>query len=69
MFLYLIKHYAMKACWGIEAYLHLFLTPALDGVNGQFHDQVTLLPVQELPLPSNTGLGGPRAGLNVLEKR
>jgi hypothetical protein len=36
--LYLIKNHAMKACWGIEAYFHLFLTSALDGVIGQFHN-------------------------------
>lgn len=34
LFVYLIKNYSMKACWGIEAYVHLFLTSVLDGVNG-----------------------------------
>jgi hypothetical protein len=29
--LYLIKHHAMKTYWGVEVYLHVFSTSALDG--------------------------------------
>jgi len=28
---YLSKHHAMTTYWGVEIYLHVFLTPALDG--------------------------------------
>jgi hypothetical protein len=61
----------MKAYWGVEVYLHAFLTSALDGVDwsvsrpGHFNP-----PWKETP--STHRIGGcvrPRAGLDAVAKR
>jgi hypothetical protein len=48
--------------------LHVFLTFALDGVNGQIHAPATLLPVNQNGIHL-TGRGvGPKYGLDALVK-
>jgi len=42
----------MKAYWGVEIYIHGFLTLALDGVSGQLHGPAALLPGKEPPVPT-----------------
>jgi hypothetical protein len=54
----------------LEVQLHLFLTLALVGVNGQLGTQATLALGKEPKVPIDWGFGWtPRAGVDILEKR
>jgi hypothetical protein len=47
----LTKHHAIKTYWGVEVYLHAFLTSALDEASGQLHAPAALPPGKEPLVP------------------
>jgi hypothetical protein len=47
----LAKHHAIKTYWGVEVYLHAFLTLALDGGEWSAHAPAALPRGKEPPLP------------------
>jgi hypothetical protein len=59
----------MKAYVEVEAYLHSFFNLVLDGVSGQLHAPVALSLAKIPCYALNRTLVGPRADLDVLEKR
>jgi hypothetical protein len=68
--LYLTKHHAMKTYWGVEVYLHAFLTSALDGGEWSASRPGHFTPKERAPGTHWIGsLVGPRASLDAMVRR
>jgi hypothetical protein len=60
----------MKAYWGVEIYLHTFLTSALDGREWSASRPGRFNPTERAPVTHWIGgWVGPRAGLDAVVKR
>jgi hypothetical protein len=67
---FLIEHHAMKAYWGVEVYLHAFLTSALDGGEWSASCPGRFTPRENARGTHLIGCWvGPRSGLDVAVKR
>jgi hypothetical protein len=60
-----MKHYAMKAYWGLDVYIHIFLTSALVGGEWSASRPGRFTLGERSP---GTHCVGPRAGLDDVEK-
>jgi hypothetical protein len=64
-----LKHYTMKAYWGVEVQIHIFLTSALAGGEWSASHPCHFTPGERAPGTHWIGSWvGPRTGLDDVEK-